>query len=81
MKTGEHPLDWDIPGVMRVTAWPRWARRLFVVTAPVSIPLWIILWPTLFVLKLILFVLFLISLHLVEVWRGDEHPEPKGDDE
>lgn len=61
----------DIYRLMQVTRWPRLPRRLFVLTFPVSIPLWLLAWPVLGILHLVFSLLAFLLVCLVDVWRDD----------
>lgn len=60
-----------------VSRWPQIMRRIFVLTFPVSIPLWLLAFPALLVLQIAGLAVLGVALLLIDLWDDDRHP-PSG---
>jgi hypothetical protein len=70
MKSGEEAL------ILKPTNWPRWLRRMFILTLPISVIVWTVL-ICLLVLVACLFLAFVqVSPWFAAMWRG----EPRHDE-
>lgn len=67
-------LHGEIYMILRVFSWPRWARRAFVILAPITLPLWLLMLPMMLILQIVGIIVLLIGFHLREIWQADDEP-------